>query len=898
MWTLAVSVVIACCVLSNCVSSQTLCQSLTADSGSFGSQNYPNNYPNNHDCRYEISVSPPKVIKLTFTDFQVEEDFDYVYVYDGNTTDSTYLIAELTGARIPGPVTSTGSFMTVRLVTDSEVNRKGFQASYAAENKILANCDVGQYRCADGVTCIDAWKRCDGNNDCRDGSDEDATNCTCQLIPSSLTKCRGLHYQRMTLPNPLNFDHTTVTQVENSAGFSDLMTLTESDCHPRVRDLVCATIVPRCESSPNLRQQLPCRSWCEEVKYSCENESAWTAFPSCEIFPHTNCNNIMASQTPEGEECFDGNGANYRGDEARGPVAGVDCERWDSDPIYIEQYPWANLVDNKCRNPDGGTRPWCITPGGFEYCDIIPCNAKGCEDPGKPKFGKRTPVLKFYFPGDRITYSCDAGYKFKEYTPARPNNIQCVVMNETTGDADWETPKPDCEVDQKFKLQKDKLNENVYNKAASPTRSLEIKAYVVNVINLNEQDEQIVTAFKAEYAWIDNRLQWEPKEYGHLNRIFVLDDQIWKPTLTLKRNADTDYKGEFPKTEVKMDHTGEVTWPVELLTTTTCTLDPFLFPQDNLTCAVCWSAGEEYTIDCSSSTTHKDRNFLTCQNNEADIETGEWSGKTTLSAANNTACLTMRLKRDPTYHYSTTISPCLILIILMIITFIMPIDKGDRIGFGVTLLLSMVVSLVVVTSFLPVSNSLPFIALLIIVCMALMALFMLTTLFIIIIHDKKGPVPKWVRTVFLKHVARALLMGDLTKNLKDEKTTKYTIRKNATDIEGHNNDAMKMDDDGSPSGGDDPPIVVIRPGMQNEVAATLGGLQGSVDDLKVSVRQLSGSIDALAKASGGGDDDEEVGEYALFASVLDRLSLVLYVIAIVVAIPCTLLIGRPRISPD
>ncbi|XP_078681748.1 uncharacterized protein LOC144916495 [Branchiostoma floridae x Branchiostoma belcheri] len=895
MWTLVASVVVACCVLSKCVSSQTLCQSLTADSGSFSSQNYPNNYPNDHDCRYEISVSSPKVIKLTFTDFEVENDFDYVNVYDGNTTDSTYLLAELNGAKIPGPVTSTGSFMTVRLVTDSEVNWKGFQASYAAENKVFANCGVGEYRCANGVTCIDAWKRCDGNNDCTDGSDEDSTNCVCELIPSSLTKCRGLHYRRMTLPNPLNFEHTTVTQVENSAGFNELMALADLDCHPRVRDLVCATIVPRCESRPTHRQLLPCRSWCEEVRYSCEHENAWSAFPSCEIFPHTNCNNIVVSKTPENEECFDGNGANYRGDEARGPVAGVDCERWDSDPRYIQLYPWANLVDNKCRNPENDTRPWCITPGGFEYCDIIPCNAKGCEDPGKPKFGKRTPVLKFYFPGERITYSCDSGYKLKEYTPARPNVAQCVVMNERTGEADWETPTPDCEVDHKFKLQNDKLNENVYNKAASPTRNLEIKAYVVNVINLSEQDEWIITAFKAEYTWTDNRLEWEPKEYGHLKHIFVSDDQIWKPTLTLKRNADTEYRGEFPKTEVKMENTGKISWPVELLTTTTCTLDPFLFPHDNMTCAVCWSAGEEYTIGCSSSTTHKDRDYLTCQNNEADIDSGEWSGKTTLSASSNEACLRITLKRDPTYHYSTTISPCLILVILMIITFIMPIDKGDRIGFGVTLLLSMVVGLVVVTSFLPVSNSLPFIAMLIIVCMALMAFFMLTTLFIIIIHDKKGPVPKWVRTVFLKHVARALLMGDLTKKLKDEETTKYTIRKNATDIEGYNNAAMKTDGHGSPSGGD--PIIVIRPGMQNEVAATLGGLKESVDDLKVNVSQLSGSIDALAKASGV-DDDEEVGEYALLASVLDRLSLVIYVIAIVVAVPCTLLIGRPHIIPE
>ncbi|KAI8513410.1 hypothetical protein Bbelb_100490 [Branchiostoma belcheri] len=884
MWTLVWFAVVGPCLLSKGVSSQTLCESLTGASGSFNSSNYPNNYPDDHDCRYEISVTPPKVVKLTFTEFAVEEDYDYVYVYDGNTTASGFQIAKLTGTTIPKPVTSTGSFMTVRLVSDTSTNQKGFLANYAAEDKVYSNCEVGKYRCADGVTCIDAWKRCDGNNDCRDGSDEDGSHCTCQNIPSSMVMCRGLEYSKMTLPNPLNFTHTTVAQVKNSAQFNDLKTLGDSDCHPRIQQLICATIIPRCESSPN-RQQLPCRSWCEEVKYSCEKEDSWSAFPSCEIFPYTNCNNIVTSKL-DGVDCFDGNGANYRGNAARAPIAGVACERWDNDPTYMEPYPWANLVDNKCRNPDGdGRGPWCFTSTGFEYCDLIPCNEQGCKDPGKPQYGKRSPILKFYWPEDRITYTCNAGFKFKENSP--PNKAKCVYNNKTQ-EAEWETAKPDCEVDQNYKLQKDLLSSDVYNKAVSPTKSLEIKAYVVNVINLDEKAEQIVTSFKAIYTWKDARLEWEPKEYGTLDHIFVLDDQVWKPTLTLERNANTDYTGGFPKAEVRMEHTGEVNWPVEALSTTTCTLDPFLFPQDNMTCAVCWRAGEEYKIDCSNSTTYKDNNLLTCQNNEADITSGEWSGKTTLSAINNTACLTMRLKRDPTYHYSTTISPCLILVVLMVITFIMPIDKGDRIGFGVTVLLSMVVSLVVVTGFLPVSTSLPFIAMLIIVCMALMALFMLTTLFIIIIHDKKGPVPKWVRTVFLKHVARALLMGDLTKKLNNEEATSYNVGKKPTDVEGQTNGSFKIDGDVSSSGQVNPPLNV-----QNEVGATLIGLQGSVDELRVSVRQLSGSIDGLAS---GGDDDEEVGEYALFASVLDRLSLVLYVIAIVVAIPCTLLIGYKPVS--
>ncbi|XP_035665886.1 5-hydroxytryptamine receptor 3A-like [Branchiostoma floridae] len=513
---------------------------------------------------------------------------------------------------------------------------------------------------------------------------------------------------------------------------------------------------------------------------------------------------------------------------------------------------------------------------------LVPA-VKGCKDPGNPQFGKRKPILKFYWPGETITYTCDTGFKFRE--DSSPNRAKCVINN-TTGDADWDTRQPDCEVDYNFKFQKELLSADVYVKELAPTTRLKIKAYVVNIINLDEKSEQIVTSFKAEYTWRDNRLQWDPEEYGRSFVPLVLDDQVWKPTLTLQRNADTDYSGGFPKTEVRLDSTGDVTWPITSLTTTTCTLDPFLFPHDNMTCKVCWQVGEVNTIECSNSTTRRDTNFLTCQNNEADIVTGEWRGKTTLSAIDHTACLTMTLKRDPTYHYSTTISPCLILIVLMIITFIMPIDKGDRIGFGVTILLSMVVSLVVVTGFLPVSSALPFIAMLIIVCMALMALFMLTTLFIIIIHDKKGPVPKWARTLFLKNIARALLMGDLTKKLKSEEPTRPSTSDKVDDTEGCDIPLFNMHIDGA-SSEDDKPSLDTR----NEVGTAI---IGRLDELKVSVRQLS---DALTQASRG-DDDGEVAEYALLANVLDRLSLILYIIAICVAIPCTLLIGRPRIIPD
>ncbi|XP_066270007.1 neuronal acetylcholine receptor subunit beta-3-like [Branchiostoma lanceolatum] len=635
------------------------------------------------------------------------------------------------------------------------------------------------------------------------------------------------------------------------------------------------------------------------------------SFPSCEIFPNASCYNIPLLTKNGGNarpfqydiirnifryECFNGNGANYRGDETLSK-SGMACERWDLDTHrgLRETYAWANLESSFCRNPDGRQRPWCYVEGGFEDCDIVPCDGVGCRDPGKPSFGQRSPLLKFFKDGDWITFTCDRGYKFREDSP--PNRAQCIVtqtQNQTT--ARWSSRLPHCEVDHKLTLTRDIFSAEVYNKAFAPSKggTVYVHAYIENVISLDEKNEQIVTAVKIALEWEDERLEWRRNEYGGLEVIYAGDDTVWKPGLTLKRNFNTEYKGGFPSTDVRVSNTGKVQRTLEFLASTTCTLDPFLFPLDNMTCPVCLKGGPDTIIACAKNitgTAPDDGDFLTCSKTSAPIVTGEWSGRVTLSAANNTACLTITIQRDPGYHYATTISPCIILVVLMIITFIMPIDKGDRIGFGITVLLSMVVSLVVVTGFLPVKGTLPFIAKLIIVAMGMMGGFMLVTLCIIIIHDRKGALPPWARRVFLQYLARMLFMGDLTRKLRgsdehgglqsDEVHCNLSVSNKVRPGAANGNDVANGHD------------VTTHPptkSQQNEVDSNAPGLQGTLDELKSSVRHLSGSIEALAKANSG--DAEVVTEYKLLAYVLDRICLFLYVAGIFVAIPCTLHLGR------
>ena len=119
-------------------------QTLVAESSAIKtlmSPNYPSDYGSETICSWTIETRQLSdyVVEIMFDDFRLESDnmqscsSDYLAVYDGLTQSESEIIG--TFCDIIGPDTkvfSTGRHMTLRFVTNTILNYRGFKLSYFA----------------------------------------------------------------------------------------------------------------------------------------------------------------------------------------------------------------------------------------------------------------------------------------------------------------------------------------------------------------------------------------------------------------------------------------------------------------------------------------------------------------------------------------------------------------------------------------------------------------------------------------------------------------------------------------------------------------------------------------------------------------------------------------------
>ncbi|MBS1634883.1 MAG: N-acetylmuramoyl-L-alanine amidase [Bacteroidetes bacterium] len=94
-------------------------------------------------------------ISMTFTMFNVESNYDYMFIYDGNSVNST-LIGKYTGTVNPGPISSTTGSLLVEFRSDCATTDPGWAATYTANTGTVASVD--NISPTTSVSTVGAWK--------------------------------------------------------------------------------------------------------------------------------------------------------------------------------------------------------------------------------------------------------------------------------------------------------------------------------------------------------------------------------------------------------------------------------------------------------------------------------------------------------------------------------------------------------------------------------------------------------------------------------------------------------------------------------------------------------------------------------------------------------------------
>ncbi|XP_066536934.1 neuropilin and tolloid-like protein 1 isoform X2 [Hoplias malabaricus] len=104
------------------------------EGGYFTSPNYPEKYPPDRECTYIIEASPRQCIDLYFDEkYSIEPSweckFDHIEVRDGPFSFSP-IIGRYCGQQSPTYVRSSGRYLWIKFVADSELEATGFSARY------------------------------------------------------------------------------------------------------------------------------------------------------------------------------------------------------------------------------------------------------------------------------------------------------------------------------------------------------------------------------------------------------------------------------------------------------------------------------------------------------------------------------------------------------------------------------------------------------------------------------------------------------------------------------------------------------------------------------------------------------------------------------------------------
>lgn len=244
------------------------------------------------------------------------------------------------------------------------------------------------------------------------------------------------------------------------------------------------------------------------------------------------------------------------------------------------------------------------------------------------------------------------------------------------------------------------------------------------------------------------------------------------PDIVLYNNGDKQVRKaghtELFKNWVAVNSTGGCSWGSMANLESSCSVEVSSFPFDEQECSLTFASA---SYGSNMLEIHSIRPLGKQDKSEHLDEDGEWEFKRMyvhisrkISQRHEDARLeyplityTLKIKRRPLYYIMLMIIPCVLCTLLVLASFAIPPENGERIGFCSTVMLSISVYLLIMADMLPEkSDTLPVLGVYYTITMFEIALALIGTIIVLRIYHSASEPPNCFKTLHKKRKAKKL----------------------------------------------------------------------------------------------------------------------------------------------
>ncbi|XP_050930125.1 5-hydroxytryptamine receptor 3A-like isoform X3 [Lates calcarifer] len=237
---------------------------------------------------------------------------------------------------------------------------------------------------------------------------------------------------------------------------------------------------------------------------------------------------------------------------------------------------------------------------------------------------------------------------------------------------------------------------------------VELDMLMYGILGVDEKTQTVTSHIWLQMRWKNEFLTWNPSDFCEIYMLTVPRSKLWIPDVNIREDAsDTGSVQQSPL--VSLYPSGFVYANGRKRLTFTCQLRLFKFPFDTQNCNITFSSANYDVFNIILGTVQSDTT-LSSLSERVMITQGEWQlikletinqTSTKYNQPQSELIYRVTITRKPMLYVVNLIVPLLYFLILDLASFFISEARGEKLGFKVTVLLSISVLLLILQDMLP-----------------------------------------------------------------------------------------------------------------------------------------------------------------------------------------------------